>query len=69
MARIDRAELGDFGALVLRLLLIWHFKRHLVVPNPGFYGSDAYEPRQRGASGRGVNFQAALKLRIGVLLM
>ena len=42
MARIDRAELGDFDALVLGLLLISQFKGQVVVPDFGFYGRDAH---------------------------
>jgi hypothetical protein len=42
MARINRAELGDFDALVLGLLLMGHFKGQLVVPDLGFYGRDAH---------------------------
>jgi hypothetical protein len=38
MARINRAELGDFDSRVLGLLLMSHFKGQLVVPDLGFYG-------------------------------
>lgn len=34
LARINRAELGDFDALVLGLFLMAHFKGQLVVPDP-----------------------------------
>ena len=42
MARIDRAELGDFDALVLGLLLMAQFKGQVVVPDFGFYGREAH---------------------------
>jgi hypothetical protein len=42
LARINRAELGDFDALVLGLLLIGHFKGQLVIPDFGFYGREAH---------------------------
>jgi hypothetical protein len=57
LARIDRAELGDFDSLVLGLLLMAHFKGQLVVPDFGFYGRDlhqAYIREQRLIAG--VNF-------------
>jgi hypothetical protein len=41
-ARLDRAELGDFDALVLGLFLMAHFKGQLMVPDLGFYGRDAH---------------------------
>ena len=42
LARINRAELGRFDALVLGLLLIAQFKGQLVLPTFGFYGRDAH---------------------------
>lgn len=42
MARINRAELGDFDALVLGLFLIAHFKGQIVVTDFGFYGREAH---------------------------
>jgi hypothetical protein len=39
-ARINRAELGDFDALVLGLLLMSHFEGQIIVPDFGFYGRD-----------------------------
>lgn len=42
LARIDRAEVGEFDALVLGLLLIAHFKGQIVVPDFGFYGRDGH---------------------------
>lgn len=42
LARINRAELGDFDALVLGLFLMFHFKGQLVIPDFGFYGRDVH---------------------------
>lgn len=42
-ARLDRAELGNFDALVLGLFLMAHYKGQLVVPDFGFYGRDVHE--------------------------
>lgn len=41
-ARINRAELGEFDALVLGLLLMAHYKGQVIVPDLGFYGRDAH---------------------------
>lgn len=38
IARINRAELGDFDAFVLGSLLIAQFKGHAIVPDFDFYG-------------------------------
>jgi hypothetical protein len=38
IARIDRAELGDFDAFVLALLLIGRHQGQIIVPDFGFYG-------------------------------
>jgi len=42
VARLNRAELGDFDALVLALLLMAHYKGQVVVPDFGFYGREAH---------------------------
>jgi hypothetical protein len=42
LARINRAELGEFDALVLGLFLIGHYKGQVVVPDLGFYGRDVH---------------------------
>lgn len=42
VARINRAELGDFDALVLATLLIGQFKGQVIVPDGGFYLRDFY---------------------------
>ena len=72
LARIDRAELGDFDALVLGLLLMAHFKGQLVVPDFGFYGRDCHVSLIReGRLNAGCNFLGELpvKLRQAALLM
>jgi len=42
LARINRAELGDFDALATGLFLMAHYKGQIVVPDFGFYGRDAH---------------------------
>jgi hypothetical protein len=42
VARIDRAELGDFDAFVLASLLIGQYQGQVIVPDFGFYGRDFY---------------------------
>lgn len=41
-ARINRAELGDFDALILGLVLIGHYKGQIILPDAGFYLRDAH---------------------------
>lgn len=41
-ARINRAELGDFDALVLGLLIMSFYKGQLVIPDMDFYGRDIH---------------------------
>jgi hypothetical protein len=43
LARIDRAERGDFDALVLGLLLMAHFNGQIVVPDFGFFGRELHQ--------------------------
>jgi hypothetical protein len=72
LARIDRAELGDFDALVLGLLLMAHFKGQLVIPDFGFYGCELHQADIReGRLIAGVNFLGELpvKLRQAALLI
>jgi hypothetical protein len=72
LARINRAELGDFDALVLGLLLMAHFKSQIVVPDFGFYGRELHQACIREERLiAGVNFLGELpvKLRQGVLLI
>lgn len=42
LAKIDRAELGDFDALALGLLLISQYKGQLIIPDLAFYGRDIH---------------------------
>ena len=72
LARINRAELGDFDALVLGLFLMAHFKGQLVVPDFGFYGREGHTKLIRESRLiAGVNVLAELppKLRQSVLLI
>jgi hypothetical protein len=71
-ARINRAELGEFDALVLGLLLMSHFKGQVIVPDLGFYGRDAHVSLVRdGRLIAGVDSLAELppKLRAAALLI
>jgi len=72
LARINRAELGEFDALVLGLLLIAQFKGQIILSDLGFYGRDAHASliRQERLIA-GVNFLDELpeKLRQAVLLI
>jgi hypothetical protein len=42
LARVNRAELGDFDALAAGLFLMAHYKGQVVVPDFGFYGREAH---------------------------
>lgn len=42
LARVNRAELGDFDALAVGLFLMAHYKGQVVVPDFGFYGREAH---------------------------
>jgi hypothetical protein len=42
LARLNRAGLGDFDALILGLFLIEQFKGQVIVPDFGFYGRDVH---------------------------
>lgn len=42
LARVNRAELGEFDALVVGLLLMAQFKGQIVVSDLGFYGRDLH---------------------------
>jgi hypothetical protein len=72
LARINRAELGDFDALVLGLFLMTQFKGQIVCPDFGFYGRDVHLSliREKRLIA-GINFLAELspKLRNGALLI
>ena len=73
LARINRAELGRFDALVLGLLLIAQFKGQLVLPTFGFYGRDAHVNliEEDGVIAGGVNTLGELSplLRQNMLLV
>jgi hypothetical protein len=72
LVRLNRAELGDFDALVLGLFLMAHFKGQVVVPDFGFYGRESHVSLIReGRLIAGVNSLAELppKLRQNVLLI
>jgi hypothetical protein len=72
LARVNRAELGDFDALVLGLLLMAHFEGQVVVPDFGFYGRELHVSLIReNRLIAGINTLAELtpKLRQSVLLI
>jgi hypothetical protein len=72
LVRINRAELGDFDALVLGLFLMSHYKGQIVVPDFGFYGREGHVSliREKRLIA-GINFLGELspKLRQSVLLI
>lgn len=72
LARINRAELGEFDSLVLGVLLMSHYRGQVVVPDLGFYGRDIHVSlvRQERLIG-GVNFLSEFpeKLRKNCLLI
>lgn len=72
LAKLNRAELGDFDALVLGLFLMTHFKGQLVIPDGGFYLRESHVSLIReNRLVAGVNSLAELppKLRQSVLLI
>lgn len=72
VARLNRAELGDFDALVLGLFLMARFQGQLIVSDFGCYGRDSHVSYIReNRLIAGVNFLNELspKLRRAVLLM
>lgn len=72
LARVNRAELGDFDALVLGLFLMAEFTGQLVVPDFGFYGRDMharYVREDRLIAGVDVLAELSPKLRQQVLLV
>jgi hypothetical protein len=64
-ARIDRAELGEYSALVLGLILINHYPGQIIIPDFGFYGRNAHTNliRQNRLIA-GVRFLAELPLQL-----
>ncbi len=72
LARLDRAELGDFACLVLGFLLIQLYKGQIVIPDLGFYGRDAHIQlvrEQRLIAGVNALSELPLQLRNAVVLM
>lgn len=72
IAKLNRADLGDFDALVLGLLLMAHFKGQVVVPDFGFYGRDAHVSlirEERLIAGVNTLQELGPKLRQSVLLI
>lgn len=72
LARVNRAELGEFDGLVIGLLLMAQFKGQIVLPDGGFYLRDIHRNLVReDRLIAGVNFLDELpeKLRQAVLLM
>lgn len=69
-ARVNRAELGEFDALVIGLLLMVEFKGQLVIPDLGFYGRDLHTQLIREGrliAGVGYLDELPVKLRRAVL--
>lgn len=72
LARINRAELGDFDALAIGLFLIGHYQGQLVIPDFGFYGRDTHVSlirEQRLIAGVRYLDQLPKQLRNGILLV
>lgn len=72
LARVNRAELGDFDCTALTLFLMAHYKGQLVIPDFGFYARDIHISLIReNRLIAGVRFldQLPEKLRLGVLLV
>lgn len=72
LAKVNRAELGEFDALALGLLLMLRFGGQVVVPDFGFYGREIHTTLVREERLiAGVNFLGELptRLRAAVLLM
>lgn len=72
LARINRAELGDFDALALGLFVMSHYKGQIVVPDFGFYGREGHVSLIREERLiAGINFLGELppKLRQTALLI
>lgn len=72
LAKLNRAQLGDFDALVLGLFLIEQFKGQVVVPDFGFYGRETHVSLIReNRLVAGVNFlgELAPRLRNATLLI
>jgi hypothetical protein len=65
IAKLDRAELGDFDAFLLGQFLIGQFQGHIVVPDFGFYGREHHTALIRqNRLVCGVNYLAELPDRL-----
>jgi hypothetical protein len=65
LARLNRAELGDFACLVLGFILISMHKGQVIIPDFGFYGRDQHISLIReNRLIAGVNFLDELPLRL-----
>ena len=42
LARVNRAELGEFDALVIGLMLMSYYKGQIIIPDFGFYARDGH---------------------------
>ncbi|MBV9670041.1 MAG: hypothetical protein JOZ43_03705 [Acidobacteriales bacterium] len=72
LARLNRAELGDFDCFVLGNLLIANYPGQVVIPDFGFYAAPHHIALiRRGRLTAGVNFldEVPTKLRPNLLLM
>lgn len=70
LARLNRAEIGDFAALVLGFILISMHKGQVIIPDFGFYGRDAHISLVReNRLIAGVNFLGELPLRLRQALL
>jgi hypothetical protein len=72
LAKVGRAALGDFDALVLGLFLMARFQGQIVVPDFGFYGREAHVSlirEKRLIAGVNTLEELPPKLRQAVLLI
>lgn len=70
LAKINRAELGDFDALVLGLLLMNHYQGQIVVPDFGFYGRNVHTNLVRqNRLIAGLNYLAEVPLQLRTTLL
>lgn len=70
LARLNRAEIGDFAALVLGFILISIHNGPIIIPDFGFYGREAHINLIReNRLIAGVNFLGELPLRLRQALL